>query len=221
MDTWGENLFQFSAWEDAKRIFSKRKLAILWKSKFFAAPLQNRVITLPVSTIGLFLQAQLLTFKKIIFLRLQNCSKLLNFSLFASLWFYRAQRLQFQVSPEVLTQGRNNRPNPSHAEFGFLQFQQNWGCGCSHKKSHKAFHDGNCAPWDSWDPIVKLSKGTEEFINRLKVSFISENVATCMGDTFPWENHQEFRRASRKGWVVLSCLCHPISNGLEKQIFTF
>lgn len=46
---------------------------------------------------------------------------------------------------------------------------------------------------------MKLSKGTEEFINRLKVSFLSENVAMCMGDTFPWENHQEFGRASRKG----------------------
>lgn len=33
MDTRGENLFQFSAREDAKQIFSRRKLAILWKSK--------------------------------------------------------------------------------------------------------------------------------------------------------------------------------------------
>lgn len=40
-------------------------------------------------------------------------------------------------------------------------------------KSHKTAQDRNCA---LWDPVVKLSKGTEEFINRLKVSFISENV---------------------------------------------
>lgn len=212
METWEENLFQFLSWEDAKGIFSKRKLAILWKSKLFAAPLQNRVVTLPVSTIGLFLQAQLLTFKKIIFLGLQNCSKVLNCSLSASLWFYRSQRLPFQASPEVLTQEKNNRPNPSHA-IGAVDVL--------FPKSHKAFHDGNWAPWGSWDLIVKLSKGTEEFINRLKVSFLSENVAMCMGDTFPWENHQEFGRASRKAWVVLSCLCHPVSNGLQKQIFTF
>lgn len=44
---------------------------------------------------------------------------------------------------------------------------------------------------------MKLSKGTEEFINRLKVSFLSENVAMCMGDTFPWENHQEFGKVEK------------------------
>lgn len=63
--------------------------------------------------------------------------------------------------------------------------------------------------------IVKLSKGTEEFINRLKTSFMSENVDMSMADTFPWENHWELGKTNPKLFVLCS-LCHPISNGLEK-----
>lgn len=60
-----------------------------------AAPLQNPGVPLPVSTIGLFLQPQLLTFKE-----LYSCdSKILHFSLAVILEIPKTP--QFQVSPEV------------------------------------------------------------------------------------------------------------------------
>lgn len=104
-----------------------------------AAPLQNPVFTLPVSTIGLFLQAQLLTFKK-----LYSCdSKTPPFQPFClTVTLEIPKTLQFQVSPEVSTEEKSTRPNPSHAEFGSLQFQQNWGSAVFFPKSHKASKTG-------------------------------------------------------------------------------
>lgn len=86
-----------------------------------AAPLQNPVVTLPVSTI---LQAQCLTFKKLYFFD----SKTAQFQPFCIAVIIEIPKVfQFQVLPEVLTKKKNNKLDPSHAEFGFLQFQQNLG----------------------------------------------------------------------------------------------
>lgn len=61
-----------------------------------AAPLQNPVVTLPVSTI---LQAQCLTFKKLYFFD----SKTAQFQLFCLSVIEIPKIFQFQVLPEVLT----------------------------------------------------------------------------------------------------------------------
>lgn len=53
-------------------------------------------------------------------------------------------------------------------------------------------------------PHCEVSKGTEEFTKKFKVSFISENAVMCMGNTFPWETTRNLgKQAQNMSWIVL------------------
>lgn len=98
--------------EDAKWIFSRRKLAILWKSK----------LQLPCKILlFLCLIQQLASSSRLSCSHCKNCIPVTlkcpkNTSVPSLTW--------------VLTENKSTRANPRQAEFGFPQLQQNWGRGC-------------------------------------------------------------------------------------------